>query len=358
MIPQAVSIGNILTFTPRGFKQTLNVKFPDSRLAVCEKCKKNYKTKDSCRVRSGHSTEPWTTAFICVTLDDSCTDSDGKYVDSPLTVRMINWQPYCVKENFDSKTPVCAACKKTNRTKYFCRVRYKHRKMPWCTVFVILSTVDSTDPSTVVASPSIPVDVYEHNPYPNVPGLSRPKRNHDHCQTDDINAVEPSRTFLAQISCTHSSIHWLQYNNGEGSVSNGASESDVKALNEAIRTPGAGDPPPIMDANAQYYQMTQQAMQHVDTVGLWPYSHPMMPVPMMPMHHSQQAFTHDPGGEGKHNPIGFLDNSCPSHETENEKEDPKGETAQEHIDPNEAYHQVSHNSNNNITHTIQNCRIS
>ena len=40
MYPQAASHGNVLTFTPRGFSQTLNVKFPDSRLAVCEKCKK------------------------------------------------------------------------------------------------------------------------------------------------------------------------------------------------------------------------------------------------------------------------------------------------------------------------------
>ena len=263
-------------------------------------------------------------------------------MDKPLTVRMINWQPYCVKENFDSKTPVCAACKKTNRTRSFCRVRYKHRKMPWCTVFVILSTVDSTDPSTVVASPSIPVDVYEHNPYPNVPGLSRPKRNYEHCQTDDINAVEPSRTLLAQISCTHSSIHWLQYSDGEGTVSNGASESEVKALNVAIRTPGAGDPPPVMDANAQYYQMTQQAMQHVDAVGLWPYSHPVMPVPEIHMQHPLQAFTqHVPGGEESNTSIDALGNSIPLHETENEQEDPKVETAEEPEDPNEAYHQVS-----------------
>lgn len=338
MIPQAVSHGNILTFTPRGFKQTLNVKFPDSRLAVCEKCKKNYKTKDSCRVRSGHSTEPWTTAFICITLDDSCTDADGNYVDKPLTVRMINWQPYCVKEDFDSKTPVCAACKKTNRTKSFCRIRHRHRQMPWCTVFVILSTVDSTDPSTVVASPSIPLDVFEHNPYPNIPGLSRPKRLYNHCQTDDINAIESSRTFLALVSCTDSSIHWLQYGNGEEVVSNGASESDVKALNEAIRTPGAGVPPPVMDANAQYYQMTQQAMQHA--VAMWPYPHPMMPIPGMPMQHPG-AFAHVTGAEGSNNSIDGLGDSAPAlHERGNGAEDTTEDTTEEPLGSNDAYHQV------------------
>lgn len=274
MVPQAVSHGNILTFTPKGFKQTLNVKFPDSRLAVCEKCKKNYKTRDSCRVRSGHTTVPWTTAYICITLDDSCTDSAGNYVDKPLTVRMINWQPYCVKELFDDKTPVCAACKKTNRTKSFCRIRHKHRQMPWCTVFVILSTVESTDPSTVVAAPSVPAEFM----------LSCPNFN-DHCTTDNIEAIESSRTFLAKISATESSIHWLRYNNAEGNNS-GATESDVKALNDAIRTLGAGAPPPVLDANQQYYQMTQQVIQQQAYMQQpsygWPYPPSMMPMSVAP----------------------------------------------------------------------------
>ena len=84
LYPQQLSHGNVLTFTPPGFKQTLNVKFPDCRLAVCEKCKKNYKTRDMCRVRNSHTAEPWTTAYMCFTLDDNCTDENGKFVDKPL----------------------------------------------------------------------------------------------------------------------------------------------------------------------------------------------------------------------------------------------------------------------------------
>jgi hypothetical protein len=97
LYPQQLSHGNVLTFTPPGFKHTLNVKFPDCRLAVCEKCKRNYKTRDMCRVRNSHTTEPWTTAYMCFTLDDNCTDANGKFIDKPLTVRMIQWQPYCVR---------------------------------------------------------------------------------------------------------------------------------------------------------------------------------------------------------------------------------------------------------------------
>lgn len=88
LVPQAMSKNNILTFTPRGFNQAVNVKFPDGRLAVCKKCKKNFKTKESCRVRSGHTSVPWTTAYICVTLDQSCIDQNGDlHKDKPLTVR-------------------------------------------------------------------------------------------------------------------------------------------------------------------------------------------------------------------------------------------------------------------------------
>lgn len=156
MFPRAKSFGNVLTFTPPGFKHALNVKFPDSRLPVCVSCKKNFKTKDMCRVRNQHTRPPWTTAYICMTIDESCTDQDGKYVDKPFVVRMVQWRPFCVIEDFPpkSKVPVCATCKKTNRTRSFCRDRHKHRKLPWCTVYVMLSTQESADPSTVVAAPS------------------------------------------------------------------------------------------------------------------------------------------------------------------------------------------------------------
>jgi hypothetical protein len=113
-----------------------------------------------CRVRNQHTAAPWCPSFICMTLDESCTNEDGNYVDKPFIVRMVQWQPFFVKEDFGpkSKTPVCATCKKTNRTRSFCRDRHKHRMLPWCTVYVLLSTHESADPSTVVAAPSIPVE--------------------------------------------------------------------------------------------------------------------------------------------------------------------------------------------------------
>eukprot|EP00555_Chaetoceros_dichaeta_P009780 CAMPEP_0198252794 /NCGR_PEP_ID=MMETSP1447-20131203/3263_1 /TAXON_ID=420782 /ORGANISM="Chaetoceros dichaeta, Strain CCMP1751" /LENGTH=491 /DNA_ID=CAMNT_0043938179 /DNA_START=78 /DNA_END=1553 /DNA_ORIENTATION=- len=329
MYPQAVSHGNVLSFTPPGFKQCLNVKFPDSRLAVCAKCKKNYKTRDSCRVRSGHTTAPWTTAYICITLDQSCTTAEGDYIDAPLTIRMVQWQPFSVKADFDIKTPVCAACKKTNRTRSFCRARHKHRQLPWCTVFVLLSAVESTDPSTVVAAPSRPVLPGNENedtlsdgnneklteektdePFPlkgvggdeetststpvyevtaSIKSAIQPKKEDDITskimeevyavnkpsstdeekkvvvdvmsnadvisaevdpEGDNINDIDASRTFLVKVSTQSISVHWLELG-GEGYAN---SDSEVKALNDAIRSPTMSMPP-LVDPSRYYAQM-------------------------------------------------------------------------------------------------------
>jgi len=321
-----------LTFTPRGFNQVLNVKFPDSRLAVCEKCKKNYKTRESCRVRSGHNTAPWTTAYICITLDSSCTDEEGKFVDKPLTVRMSNWQPLCLKKDFSTSTPVCASCKKTNRTKSFCRERHRHRQLPWCTVYVILSAVESTDPSTVVAAPSQlnakqdekegENEENEENKKTTAAASSDPKKGAETTtnkststpaptstaklsetskneqrtdeenddpenETDNIHEIEESRTFLAQVSCKYNTIHWLEDNEGEPAPPT-TNESDVKALNDAIRAPlpdlhhQAVMPPP------HYYPILHpQYLQHQQHYAAWhsQYGQPMMmpPPPMMPL---------------------------------------------------------------------------
>lgn len=269
MFPHAKSFGNILTFTPPGFKQALNVKFPDSRLPVCVSCKKNFKTKDMCRVRNQHTRPPWTTAYICMTLDASCTDEDGKYVDKPFVVRMVQWRPYSVMEDFapNSKTPVCATCKKTNRTRSFCRDRHKHRKLPWCTVYVMLSTQESADPSTVVAAPSRKIEKaneadVENNKgkinasatpsEKNKSGIATQRDTHQlpekivaegnedsttagktnmsasdvskHTSTvgrDDIHDIPQSRTLLIQINDEETTISWLQLSHDDESTMKG-----------------------------------------------------------------------------------------------------------------------------------------
>jgi hypothetical protein len=285
MFPQATSHGNILTFTPPGFSQMLSVKFPDSRLAVCEKCKKNFKTRDMCRVRNTHTSSPWTTAYICITIDDTCLDENGKYIDKPMTVRMVQWQPFCVKKPFDPKTPVCAACKRTNRTRSFCRERHKHRQLPWCTVYVLLSALDQTDPSTVVAGASKKVDGEHGDEEGNESAFAlaqKPAAEVDEAGTkpkadvtnggsqtiasdvndegDDINDIAESRTFLAKVSCRSTSINWLELN--EQDVGEAAAFPPPMVTGDSQGYPGGqpgGDP-----NQAQYYShaMGYTAQQH------------------------------------------------------------------------------------------------
>ena len=209
-----------------------------------------------CRVRNGHTDPPWTTSYVCITMDESCTDEHGNFVDKPLTLRMVQWQPYAVKKNFGPKTPVCSACKRTNRTKNFCRERHHHRHLPWCTVYVLLSALDNADPGTVVAgsskpAPESPLNGSHHHHHNHgtretedndslsahimtvgksnsgtpptdtshstlSPGdEGKPDSPSSLIQTeppvggDDIHDVPESRTFLALVSSRGTSIHWL-----------------------------------------------------------------------------------------------------------------------------------------------------
>jgi hypothetical protein len=293
MFPQATSHGNILTFTPPGFQQSLNVKFPDSRLPVCEKCKKNFKTKDMCRVRNTHTSAPWTTAYICITIDETCTDENGKYMDTPMTLRMVQWQAFQVQKPFDSKTPVCAACKRTNRTKNFCRDRHKHRQLPWCTVYVLLSAADQTDPSTIVAGTSKKLEDLEGGDSTGNADKGESKENVSSPastekpkevasspvdsavgsdtitseavgDTDDINDIAESRTFLAKVSSAGSTIHWLEladYEGGDG---------------QAMETPPEPIPPHYMHGQPQVMDPNIPPVPYYP-----PYS--------MPHHHHQQS---------------------------------------------------------------------
>jgi hypothetical protein len=230
-----------------------------------------------CRVRNTHTTAPWTTAYICITVDDSCTDENGSFIDKPMTLRMVQWQPYSVKKPFDSKTPVCAACKRTNRTRSFCRERHKHRQLPWCTVYVLLSALDHTDPSTVVAGASSKVenngDDEEKNGDADKPDTESQEVKAEESEAsavgfdtvvseadadgDDINDIAESRTFLAKVSCRGSSINWLELAEYDSSEAQPFDSQDAAAYALA-----AAQPP--VDPNhpgVQYYAHAHYAAQ-------------------------------------------------------------------------------------------------
>lgn len=207
-----------------------------------------------------------------------------------MTVRMVQWQPYCVKKPFDSKTPVCAACKRTNRTRSFCRDRHKHRHLPWCTVYVLLSSLESADPNTVVAGPSTKAeggdengetegkgksgDDEEEDQKPKAATASEGESSRNDAETissdagdegDDINDIPESRTFLAKVSCRSISIHWLElaeFDSSEATAFPGGIPQPDAAqhFHPAMMAAGGGIDP----SNASYYGpgMGYAAQQH------------------------------------------------------------------------------------------------
>jgi hypothetical protein len=277
---------------------------------------------------------------MCITIDDSCLDEDGRFVDKPMTVRMVQWQPYCVTKPFDPKTPVCAACKRTNRTRSFCRERHKHRQLPWCSVYVLLSTLDAADPSTVVAGASQKVgdEVTNGEGKSESPSIESKAVKAEEASAagsdtiasdagdpgDDINEIAESRTFLAKVSCRSTSIHWLEmaeYDSSEAAPFPGSMPVDAQQYHVAM----AQMPPHPMDPNQppppQYYQpnMNYAAQQHQNALKSrqqqyffqmqqqhQPYPPPPGP-PGAPQGHWPQApYAMVPPGQGEPNSAGVT----------------------------------------------------
>lgn len=179
-------LGNTLHYTPHNFHQPIVIPYPTScydsstlntnkrnksntnniiSLSVCSKCKRHNKTRDICRIKYGHTDVPWTNTYICITIDKSCIDDDDeKYIirnDHKLYVVVLPSPPqqqqlldtnnntnnntitsnnntYIANSCFDETTPVCLSCKQSNRTKAYCRKKFRHKELPWNTLFVML----------------------------------------------------------------------------------------------------------------------------------------------------------------------------------------------------------------------------
>ncbi len=137
--PKVKKNENTLCFTLPGFKSHIYVPFTGRKLAVCERCKKNFKTRDHCRTRDCHVDLPWSATYVCVSLDPSCTNEEGKLVDGPFFARAVTPMAFQYEEGIDKRTPICSPCKDKNYTRNYCRIQKRHLQLPWSTVYVILS---------------------------------------------------------------------------------------------------------------------------------------------------------------------------------------------------------------------------
>lgn len=332
----------MLRFKPPGFTYPLDIPFPGRVLPVCARCKKNYKTREHCRTKEGHTGLPWTDTYMCITLDNTCFAPDGNMLAGPFHAVGVQSQPYVYPENMDldPKTPSCAQCKDKNYTRTYCRTSKKHKTLPWSTVYVMLTLSRSADGSVPTPAPApapAPPATSTNSPDDGEASKKKRKLNDDAEEADKEEKSEktdaksekkedgesgevkkedsaevkkeesekadetpedifktphPSRTFLATVSVTKNEVKWVDLDQGAvAMMQHRAPKSEpVPATPE-----NGGMYPPHMP-----YQMMPNGMHPMNMHH--PMGNPMAPFPGMPS-------PHGPPGQGMPNGSGGKDDS-------------------------------------------------
>ena len=127
-----------------GLPYSFDVPFPPRKLPVCCRCKKNFKSRDICRVRDGHRALPWAATNVVVTITDEvlsrAEDGTLSYLDIPVTAELKNIPELCKGPagTFMTSQPICRVCKDKNYTRDYCRNTCKHTTPPSSTIYVKL----------------------------------------------------------------------------------------------------------------------------------------------------------------------------------------------------------------------------
>mmetsp|Transcript_1000 Transcript_1000/g.1731 ORF Transcript_1000/g.1731 Transcript_1000/m.1731 type:complete len:425 (-) Transcript_1000:91-1365(-) len=141
-MPDNIKGINTLKICPPGFKREILIPFPEGKLPVCQECKVICSTRDACRVTKKHTGRPWSTSWVCIVVDKSVSpNGDSNIVSGEYFVSDLNpfgFQNHFVG-SFDENMPVCQHCKKTNRTKHYCRTKHGHGAVPWNASVIHLS---------------------------------------------------------------------------------------------------------------------------------------------------------------------------------------------------------------------------
>jgi len=134
-----------------GMPRPFDAPFPERRLPVCDRCKRNYKSRDLCRTRDGHKTLPWTNTYIAITVDKSAVieEEDGTmtYADIPLKGELMDTPLMCLgpADGSMKSEPICKVCREKNYTRDYCRNTCKHTTPPWSTTYI--KVMANTDPN-------------------------------------------------------------------------------------------------------------------------------------------------------------------------------------------------------------------
>lgn len=296
---------HVCTVHPPGLPRAFDVPFPERRLPVCDRCKKNFKSRDLCRKRDGHKALPWQTTYIAVTITDSALEKaeDGTLTvaDIPMIAELQETPLMCLGPSDGSMKmePICKVCREKNYTRDYCRNTCKHTTPPWSTTYVkVVADKTPKDDNKYKYAKKRKKNQEENadgKPKGDLenPGLEEPNLS------DDLADIHKSKTFLAAISSKKMTVRWcerIQYP--------AASEEDEVAQNAIPGAPGSMIPYMNMVNNPNMQHQNSQLWDAFRAGAMWAQSQGGQ----MPPGYGYPGAMQPPGGG---NPAAFFSQGPP-----------------------------------------------
>lgn len=205
----------VATVHPPGMPRAFDVPFAERRLPVCDRCKKNFKSRELCRRRDGHKALPWQTTYVVITLTDDVVvkadDGTMTHADIPVIAELQDTPLMCLGPADGSMEfePICKVCREKNYTRDYCRKTCKHTTPPWSTTYVKL-VVDKTpkDDHKLKLSKRRKKQQEENADGKPIPDENDPSPEEE--SNDDLTQIHQSKTFLAVISSRKITVRWCE----------------------------------------------------------------------------------------------------------------------------------------------------
>ena len=229
---QRAEIGeHICTLHPPGMPAPFDVPFPERRLPVCNRCKKNFKSRELCRNRDGHKSLPWQNTYVAVTITDECLIGEGEdgslsyNPDVPMVAELQGTPLLCLGPSDGSMRlePICKVCREKNYTRDYCRNTCKHTTPPWSTTYVKLVVDGNMSHSNPLNKKRKKEENANGKPKEDPDASLNNEYNKDDDDEEnliekshDLSIIHESKTFLATISATKmtvkvSAMFWCCY---------------------------------------------------------------------------------------------------------------------------------------------------
>jgi len=204
--PKKVGGTQVCTVFPPGMPRAFDVPYPERKLPVCVRCKKNYRSRELCRQRDQHKALPWQTTYVVVTLTDAVLvkSEDGTLTcaDIPVVAEIQEMPELCrgPAGGFMQTEPICKVCKEKNYTRDYCRNTSRHTTPPYQAIYVKLV------PKTAEGDDQRPAKRKKRKPEENADGKPRPDPDNpddtkvDNSDSDDLTEIHKSKTFFAAVS--------------------------------------------------------------------------------------------------------------------------------------------------------------